>query len=328
MRIITTLALAILSLSTAAVADIEVNLTNFSVEHKYDKIEDNRYAIISLETKTKTTILKEKYLFGSTKSADNFDVGNITAILKTENSSDKKKASRTFNLFGQRGAKELKDDANIYSATEIMHTFLIDNKERVKVKGAITAKMDIDGGVTISMTYMFIEPDKIMEVFKKAKNTVEFKFANCHVTVSGLALYAMNELANLRVPDTKHKLKPAPKKPAAPKKTSSQHASILKALWQIESSSSYTAPRGAAGEIGPYQIGRAYWKDAQVSGTWADCESKTYSETVISRYMARYCPTAWSTGDWETVARIHNGGPNGHHKDSTKPYWTKVKAQL
>ena len=29
-----------------------------------------------------------------------------------------------------------------------------------------------------------------------------------------------------------------------------------------------------------------------------------------------------------TCARIHNGGPNGHHKESTKAYWLKVKARM
>ena len=31
---------------------------------------------------------------------------------------------------------------------------------------------------------------------------------------------------------------------------------------------------------------------------------------------------------FELQARIHNGGPNGHKKESTKAYWLKVKKEL
>jgi len=31
---------------------------------------------------------------------------------------------------------------------------------------------------------------------------------------------------------------------------------------------------------------------------------------------------------FEDIARIHNGGPNGHRKEITKRYWEKVKKIL
>jgi len=50
-----------------------------------------------------------------------------------------------------------------------------------------------------------------------------------------------------------------------------------------------------------------------------------YAREVIKAYMARYAPKGAS---WEDMARIHNGGPKGHRKSSTKAYWAKVQAKL
>jgi hypothetical protein len=47
-------------------------------------------------------------------------------------------------------------------------------------------------------------------------------------------------------------------------------------------------------------------------------------------YMQRYA-TKHRLGrkpTLEDMARIHNGGPNGWKKESTKPYWEKVKKLL
>jgi hypothetical protein len=51
---------------------------------------------------------------------------------------------------------------------------------------------------------------------------------------------------------------------------------------------------------------------------------------IFNAYMQRY-----ATGDRllrdvtaEDIARIHNGGPQGHKKASTTMYWKKVQAEL
>jgi hypothetical protein len=45
-------------------------------------------------------------------------------------------------------------------------------------------------------------------------------------------------------------------------------------------------------------------------------------------YFARYAPTALAKKDWETLARIHNGGPKGHTKKATLGYWSKVQKEM
>lgn len=109
---------------------------------------------------------------------------------------------------------------------------------------------------------------------------------------------------------------------------------FLNALWQVESSGRYIAPDGDNGSsIGPYQISEPYYLDSvayskSTTGQYQDCRVKEFAEVVIQNYMLRYCPEAWNAKDWETVARIHNGGPRGVHKNATRPYWEKVKRVL
>lgn len=71
---------------------------------------------------------------------------------------------------------------------------------------------------------------------------------------------------------------------------------------------------GAAGEIGPYQITEAYWKDSGVPGSHKDCEDKAYSEKVMLAYFKRYCNTALNRKDWLTLASVHHSGPSGRYR--------------
>jgi len=82
--------------------------------------------------------------------------------------------------------------------------------------------------------------------------------------------------------------------------------------------------------IGPYQIQRAYWQDARMKdGRYGDClADHVYSERTMRAYFQRYAPKALAAGDWETLARIHNGGPKGHTKKATEAYWLKVKKEM
>jgi hypothetical protein len=107
---------------------------------------------------------------------------------------------------------------------------------------------------------------------------------------------------------------------------------ILRAIRQVETGGC-ADPANAVGDggraIGPYQIHKAYWQDAveydrSIGGTYADCRNEAYARRVVLAYMSRYCK-AWTD---ETVARIHNGGPKGHRKSATLPYWSKVAAEL
>ena len=134
--------------------------------------------------------------------------------------------------------------------------------------------------------------------------------------------------------------------PAQPQ-TSKTYAwkDLLPAIRMVETGGS---PRGGLGAIGdngnafgPYQIWKIYHKDAATRDKTLDnyrrcLNSKSYSERVIKAYMKRYASAAArrldqgkaTRGDLETVARIHNGGPRGATKDSTKKYWAKVLSHL
>ena len=85
--------------------------------------------------------------------------------------------------------------------------------------------------------------------------------------------------------------------------------------------------------IGPYQIHRVYWTDAHgfdpsLGGDYQDCRRRAYAERVVDAYMRRYAPEAWRAGAGERIARVHNGGPNGHRKKATEGYWQRVRARL
>ena len=82
--------------------------------------------------------------------------------------------------------------------------------------------------------------------------------------------------------------------------------------------------------LGAYQIHRSYWIDATEKDAtlralgYESVTNREIAERVVIAYLTRYAP------DWklETVARIHNGGPRGHKKESTLDYARKVRAAM
>ena len=80
---------------------------------------------------------------------------------------------------------------------------------------------------------------------------------------------------------------------------------------------------GAA--LGPLQIHRGYHSDSNVPGSYDRVSDLDYATRVMRAYMARYA-TAARLGrpvTPEDIARIHNGGPNGHKKKATLAYAKK-----
>ena len=118
---------------------------------------------------------------------------------------------------------------------------------------------------------------------------------------------------------------------AAPAHTERQ---FFDAIRRVETGGVANQGKGAVGDkgasIGPYQIQRAYWEDARMKdGRYEDClADHVYSERTMRAYFQRYAPKALAAGDWETLARIHNGGPKGHTKKATIGYWNKVKKEM
>lgn len=105
---------------------------------------------------------------------------------------------------------------------------------------------------------------------------------------------------------------------------------LIYAIGMVEVGSAYQDcnKRGLNGELGPLQITRAYWKDSGVPGRWEDCRSWEYSVKVLCSYLRRYAKEALQKNDFETLVRIHNGGPRGAQKPQTASYWEKVQRYL
>ena len=110
---------------------------------------------------------------------------------------------------------------------------------------------------------------------------------------------------------------------------------LMCALRIVESGGDDNAVGDGGKAIGPYQIWKIYWKDAiefdpSIGGKYEDCFNREYAEKIVDAYMRRYA-TKRRLGHeptWEDMARIHNGGPNGHKKQSTVKYWKKVQNVL
>jgi hypothetical protein len=119
-----------------------------------------------------------------------------------------------------------------------------------------------------------------------------------------------------------------------PPRTHWSKAEILDAIRMVESGNRPYPPDGDGGRaIGPYQIHRRYWQDAldadpSLGGSYEQCREEPYARAVVDAYMRRWANEAWRTGHAETIARIHNGGPNGHRKETTLRYWGRVEARL
>ena len=107
---------------------------------------------------------------------------------------------------------------------------------------------------------------------------------------------------------------------------------LLVAMWSAESSFRVDAV-GHDGELGPLQGLEDWWLDGchQGGAGWDyqdDIRDFGKSCWVAYWYWIRYCPDAVESNDWETLARIHNGGPRGDNKQATLKYWERVQEKL
>lgn len=103
---------------------------------------------------------------------------------------------------------------------------------------------------------------------------------------------------------------------------------LFDAIATVESGNNDSRVGDNGKSIGRYQIQYAYWKDSGVAGSYRQVKNKAYAEKVMLAYWHKHCPTALKSGDFETLSRIHNGGPRGHKITATMPYWKKVKKLL
>jgi predicted chitinase len=68
--------------------------------------------------------------------------------------------------------------------------------------------------------------------------------------------------------------------------------------------------------------------DSGVPGRYRHVRDRRYAERVMAAYWLRHCPTALARGDWQTLARVHNGGPKGGRSPETADYWRRVQRRL
>lgn len=91
---------------------------------------------------------------------------------------------------------------------------------------------------------------------------------------------------------------------------------------------------GAAGERGGLQITTACIEDVnRIYGTkfeQEDAHDPEKAKTICKLYLRHWGAKARLGRDatLEDLARLWNGGPAGYRKDSTVPYWLKVKKVL
>jgi hypothetical protein len=101
--------------------------------------------------------------------------------------------------------------------------------------------------------------------------------------------------------------------------------SFWRALHHVETSGRLGPIKGDNGAaLGPLQIHRVYFQDSGVKGSYSQVADFAFARRVATAYLKRYAPKAWERGDVVTLARIHNGGPQGHRKQATLAYARKV----
>jgi len=109
---------------------------------------------------------------------------------------------------------------------------------------------------------------------------------------------------------------------------------FIKAIHQVESSGKLGNVIGDNGKaLGPLQIHRSYFQDAvnfdpSIKTGYNSVTNLSIATRVVSAYLKRYAPIAVKQNDYKTLARIHNGGPNGNNNPNTNKYWTKVSNHI
>jgi hypothetical protein len=108
---------------------------------------------------------------------------------------------------------------------------------------------------------------------------------------------------------------------------------LLAAIRQVESAGNNRAIGDHGTSRGPFQIKRAYWKEA-VAGT--DTAAWSYDKWVwdpdragyvVWLHWSKVCPNALRVNDAELLARCHRLPHDPWRKDNNK-YWAKVKKKI
>ena len=112
---------------------------------------------------------------------------------------------------------------------------------------------------------------------------------------------------------------------------------LERAIHLVESSGRLTAGEPLIGDgalsRGPLQISEAAWSDAtkhdpSIGGTYDMVDDLQYSLHIFRAYMDRYATQRRGVYNDYQRAAIWNGGPRGHHKESTRKYSERVVSLL
>jgi len=104
---------------------------------------------------------------------------------------------------------------------------------------------------------------------------------------------------------------------------------FLNALAKVESSNNPKAINKKENALGIYQIRAMYFKDSGVKAKHNDVFNPQIARKVVLNYFNKYEPNAVKNNDFETLARLHNAGPNWRkNKNNTNVYWNKIKKNL
>lgn len=109
---------------------------------------------------------------------------------------------------------------------------------------------------------------------------------------------------------------------------------LVIAMIAVESGGNEFACGDGGKAYGILQLHAAYVQDAaEFSGySWTHDSAwdPIAAVEILHSYMRRYATSERLLRDVtaEDIARIHNGGPDGHNKESTELYWSKVQKEL
>lgn len=111
-----------------------------------------------------------------------------------------------------------------------------------------------------------------------------------------------------------------------------EHELLLNAMAFVESSYNPMAIGDDGRSHGQLQIGNLYWIDATEHNQELLENDETFPESLYNPEYSREVVIAYwdrygSRVDYslEGLARMHNGGPNGHEKAATESYWNAVQ---
>ena len=107
---------------------------------------------------------------------------------------------------------------------------------------------------------------------------------------------------------------------------------LIVALIRVESKGDTRAVGGGGKSLGCLQLTKIYIQEVneiyKTNFTFNDAYNREKSIKIAKMYLGYFGGQIGRKATLEDLARIHNGGPNGHKKSATKKYWEKVKREL